>query len=144
MNARETARATPAPRTAPRRDGFRGLPGTEGEPLHKQTVPKGIPLWPDQIRDLKLAVLALGERRSAGGRRITDATLARIGVDLVLLLADEMHGDDEEELNASAQEVVEDLLYARELLRKAVPDAPANASTASLARRLQRQAQSGR
>ncbi|MFD9966162.1 hypothetical protein [Amycolatopsis sp. NPDC058986] len=55
-------------------------------------------LWPDQVTDLLDLRGQVARQRTTKAERITDATLVRIAVDLLMSVRDELHGDTEEEI----------------------------------------------
>jgi hypothetical protein len=59
----------------------------------------------DQVDALAVLTRQLGRRRTRrGGERLTDNTLIRIAVDLLLDRAEQLRGNTEEELLASLKE----------------------------------------
>lgn len=58
-------------------------------------------LWPGQMAELTVLQRMLNKRRQGAGERITENTLIRIGVSLVLSRAAELRGVTEEELRRS-------------------------------------------
>lgn len=70
-------------------------------PKYQQLARVEARLWPqqqDELRQVRRAVLA---QRTVKDERITDNTLLRVAVDLLLAHAEELAGDTEEELRAS-------------------------------------------
>uniref|UniRef100_UPI003F496C12 hypothetical protein n=1 Tax=Amycolatopsis sp. CA-096443 TaxID=3239919 RepID=UPI003F496C12 len=146
MTAGDTGRSVPAAEWVPegsrraRDAGGRGAREfVNGTPLYALLVAKTVRLWPDQADTLKaVRYLLQGKRTRVDGARITDATVARLGVDLVDAFAGELEGDEEEELAVSARDLAADLLDARELLRLAVPEASEGVSAVEMVKMLVR------
>lgn len=76
--------------------------GSEDKPRYQQQLPVGARLWAEQVNDLTPLRRRISNERTNKSERITDNTLIRVGVDLVLALGDQLHGDTEDELRASA------------------------------------------
>lgn len=97
-----TESQTPAVRKSPRSG-----PGIAGEapPRYLQLVRKESRLRMDQVDALAVLTRQLGRRRtSRGGERLTDNTLIRVAVDLLLERADQLRGNTEDELLGSLKE----------------------------------------
>ncbi|MDT8916224.1 hypothetical protein [Amycolatopsis sp. PS_44_ISF1] len=110
-----------------------GRVGTDGLPLHQRLIRREARIWPDQRQKLADMVdLAKLRRTSTDGERITDATLTRVGIDVLCLLSDDLTGNDEAELGAAVTGVVDDLLRARDLLRAQWPEAMDQTSVAEM------------
>ncbi|MGW7537812.1 hypothetical protein [Amycolatopsis sp. NPDC054798] len=142
MTARSNERPTSDPKRARGEWAAEGRErhGDDGRPLYQRLVRKSVPQWPDQVTMVTQLRMILQDRRSrTGGERITDATIARIGIDLVGQFRDDLHGDEEPELTASAMAAAADLLDARDLLRQAFPDA-GDSSAVELVKRLVKEA----
>lgn len=58
-------------------------------------------LWPEQLPALDALRRQVNAARTVRGERITDNTLLRIAVDLLLAHADQLQGNNEEELRKS-------------------------------------------
>ena len=88
---------TPTARTAPI-----PAPPTEGEtPLYLRFVRKETRLREDQQNQLTLQARRLNRAKVGGTPRITDNTLIRVAVDLLLGQIESAHGSSEAELLAS-------------------------------------------
>ena len=70
-------------------------------PPYLQYERKEARLRTDQLTNLTVRARQLNKTKTAGSDRITDNTLIRIAVDLLLSRANELHGGDEAELRAS-------------------------------------------
>jgi hypothetical protein len=92
----------PTARTRAQAASPRPRAGTEGQPRYKQQTPVGARLWVDQVNELGPLRRRISQDRTDKTERITDNTLIRVGVDLVLALGDKLHGNTEDELRASA------------------------------------------
>lgn len=76
--------------------------GGEQAPRYLQLVRKESRLRMDQVDALAVLTRQLGRRRTRrGGERLTDNTLIRVAVDLLLERADQLSGNTEDELLAS-------------------------------------------
>jgi hypothetical protein len=71
-------------------------------PRYLQLVRKDTRLREDQLTDLTDLARRLSRRRRVSGERITENTLIRIAVDLLLSQADKLDGNTEDELRRSA------------------------------------------
>jgi hypothetical protein len=93
---------TPAPRAAqPASGDRRPRAGTENLPIHQRLMRVEAKLWPDQLReltDLRREVMAA---RTEKAERITDNTLIRVAIELLLAHRDDLTGNTEAELRAS-------------------------------------------
>ncbi len=103
-NARRSARAgTPDVRASEVRST--DLPTSEvrtpGLPKYKRLERKDVLLWPDQLGELSVTRRMLNRRRGSAGERITENTLIRVAVALLLSRSGELAGTTEEELRAS-------------------------------------------
>jgi hypothetical protein len=74
---------------------------TPGVPKYLQLERKDTLLWPGQMAELTVVRRMLNRARGGAGERITENTLIRIGVSLVLARAGELRGTTEEELRQS-------------------------------------------
>jgi hypothetical protein len=72
-----------------------------GLPKYRQLERKELLAWPGQITELSILARVLNRSRGGAGERITENTLIRIGMDLVLSRAAELSGTTEEELRRS-------------------------------------------
>jgi len=70
-------------------------------PKYKQLERKDVLLWPDQLGELSVTRRRLNRQRSGTGERITENTLIRVGVALLLSRAAELAGTTEDELRRS-------------------------------------------
>lgn len=78
--------------------------GTTGLPKYLQLVRKEARLTEAQYAELTSLARQLNRRRSSrNGERITENTLIRIAVDLLLTRGDRLHGDTEQDLAASVR-----------------------------------------
>lgn len=98
----ETPAPAPAPRAAqPASGDRRPRAGTEHLPIHQQLMRVEAKVWPDQLReltDLRRDVMAARTEKS---ERITDNTLIRVAIELLLAHRDDLTGNTEAELRAS-------------------------------------------
>jgi len=74
---------------------------TPGLPKYKRLERKDVLLWPDQIGELSVTRRMLNRRRGSAGERITENTLIRVAVSLLLSRSGDLAGTTEEELRAS-------------------------------------------
>ena len=74
---------------------------TPGLPKYKRLERKDVLLWPDQLGELAVTRRMLNRRRGSAGERITENTLIRVAVALLLSRSGELAGTTEEELRAS-------------------------------------------
>lgn len=74
---------------------------TPGLPKYKRLERKDVLLWPDQMGELSVVRRVLNRRRGGAGERITENTLIRIGVALLLSRSADLSGTTEEELRRS-------------------------------------------
>ena len=72
-----------------------------GTPKYLTLERKDTRLRPGQLEELGKVTRKLNRRRKGAGERITDNTLIRLGVDLVLARAGDLVGCTEEELRQS-------------------------------------------
>lgn len=72
-----------------------------GRPHYTQLVRKELRVFEDQAVDLKLLTMSLNNRRSGSGERITDNTLVRVAIDLLLQRKDQLAGASEAALRES-------------------------------------------
>jgi hypothetical protein len=78
------------------------VPSPVGEPKYLQLLRKEARLRVDQVDALAALRRQIMRRRTSRGAEIlTDNTLIRVAVDLLLARADELHGDTEDDLRAS-------------------------------------------
>jgi hypothetical protein len=75
--------------------------GSEDLPRFQQQIRVEARLWPEQVPRLTELRRAVSRARVAKSERITDNTLLRIAVDLLLAHADRLTGDTEDQLRAS-------------------------------------------
>lgn len=93
----EAVEPAAAPAKKPRRPAKR-RPGVKAQRLDR----KEAQLRPDQLDDLTAVARRLNRARGAGHpERLTENTLIRIGVDLLLAAADDLAGATEDELRES-------------------------------------------
>ena len=98
------APATPAPAAARRASRPRGTPGvTESQtaPLWQRLERKELRLRADQLDELARLRRALNRQRGGEGERITENTLIRVAVDMLLGQAGKLQGSTEDELRKS-------------------------------------------
>lgn len=74
---------------------------TPGVPKYLQLERKDTLLWPGQMSELMMVRRMLNRARGGEGERITENTLIRLGVSLLLSRAAELRGTTEEELRQS-------------------------------------------
>jgi hypothetical protein len=72
-----------------------------GLPKYLRLERKELLIWPDQITRLSLLARVLNRNRAAQGERITQNTLIRVAVALLLSRSQELAGTTEEELRRS-------------------------------------------
>lgn len=75
--------------------------GSEDEPKYRQMIRTEARLRPDQMADLAALRRRVAAAREVREERITDNTLLRIAVDLLLAHGDQLAGDTEDQLRAS-------------------------------------------
>jgi hypothetical protein len=77
------------------------VPSPQG-PKYLQLERKDTLLWPRQVNELTVLRRVLNRRKPKGaGERITENTLIRVAVDLLIANADKMQGSTEDELRRS-------------------------------------------
>ena len=77
------------------------VPSSQG-PKYLQLERKDTLLWPRQLNELTVLRRVLNRRRPKGaGERITENTLIRVAIDLLIANADRMRGSTEDELRRS-------------------------------------------
>lgn len=88
--------------------GAQGAPAAEtveehdsARPHYLKLVRKEMRLFPDQSVDLKILTMQIHNAKYGQGERITDNTLVRVAIDLLLQRKDELHGNTEQELRDS-------------------------------------------
>jgi hypothetical protein len=74
---------------------------TSGVPKYLQLERKDTLLWPGQIAELSVTRRMLNRARGGAGERITENTLIRVAISLLLSRAGELRGTTEEELRQS-------------------------------------------
>lgn len=74
---------------------------TPGVPKYLQLERKDTLLWPGQIAELSVTRRMLNRARGGAGERITENTLIRVAISLLLSRAGELRGTTEEELRRS-------------------------------------------
>jgi hypothetical protein len=96
-------RTRPRPSSQPRRTRAAGTSGlTESQtPKWMRLERKELRLRADQLDELARLRRGLNRQRGGEGERITENTLIRVAVDLLLARARELHGLTEEELRKS-------------------------------------------
>lgn len=80
----------------------RARAGSEGQPKYRQMIRVEGRLRPDQIDELSNLRRALSRARTDNTERITDNTLLRVAVDLLLARRDVLAGNTEDELREAA------------------------------------------
>ena len=75
--------------------------GSSDLPRYQQMIRKEARLRPDQVDALARLRRRITRARTTRAETITDNTLVRVAVDLLLARADELHGDTEDELRRS-------------------------------------------
>ncbi|MEU2201703.1 hypothetical protein [Isoptericola sp. NPDC019482] len=94
------------PARAPQRKATRKAPpqptAADGEPKYLTLERKEARIRGDQAEELTVLRRRLNKARSTrGGERITENTLIRVAIDLLLERSGELGGDDEDQLRAS-------------------------------------------
>ena len=74
---------------------------TPGLPKYLRLERKELLIWPDQITELSILARVVNRNRHGAGERITQNTLIRVAVTLLLSRARELAGTTEEELRQS-------------------------------------------
>jgi hypothetical protein len=92
--------AAPTSTAPPKRKPVRAA-RTAAPERFDQFIRKESRLREDQIDELAAIAKRIMRNRTEGGPRITDNTIIRIAVDLLLSRADELNGNSEDELRAS-------------------------------------------
>lgn len=95
----QTPRARKPPQRAPAR--IAAVMGAPGLPKYRRLERKELLIWPDQITQLSIQARVLNRTRGGVGERITQNTLIRVAVALLLGRAQELAGTTEEELRRS-------------------------------------------
>ena len=72
-----------------------------GLPKYKRLDRKEALIWPDQLTQLSLVTQRLNRARGGAGERITDNTLIRVAIALLLSRAGDLAGITEEDLRRS-------------------------------------------
>ncbi|GLZ43505.1 hypothetical protein [Actinokineospora sp. NBRC 105648] len=75
--------------------------GSEDQPRYQQMIRGESRLRPDQVTDLAALRREVARNRRNNGERITDNTLLRLAVDLLIANAHKLVGDTEDELRVS-------------------------------------------
>lgn len=100
-NTAAGTRTTPPPATAGPHTAELPTSGSAGLPKFKTLERKDTRLRADQLADLTALARRVSSQRSRRVERITDNTLIRVAVDLLLARGDQLHGDTEEQLLGS-------------------------------------------
>jgi hypothetical protein len=101
-DVRSPEKRTPEVRTPRvRRPAARAEPFVPALPKYKRLDRKELLIWPDQITDLGLLSRRLNRARGGAGERLTQNTLIRVAVALLLSRQAELGGTTEEELRRS-------------------------------------------
>ena len=79
----------------------RPLADAAGLPKYRRLERKELLIWPDQITELSILARSLNRNRAGAGERITQNTLIRVAVALLLSRAPSLAGTTEEELRES-------------------------------------------
>jgi hypothetical protein len=99
-------RSDPTPRSAgthPPRPATSHIVSGTRSPLYRRLARKEARLREDQFIALSRLVRILARRRTTrSGPRLTENTLIRVAIDLLLTRADQLAGDTEAEIRASA------------------------------------------
>ena len=92
-----------APPLPPAQSQTPGRPrsGSEDQPKFRQMLRLEARLRPDQVNDLAVLRRRVAAARQVRDERITDNTLIRVAVDLLLANGDQLVGDTEDQLRAS-------------------------------------------
>lgn len=100
--AAETAARAVRPRRAPKpRTAVKDAPGTAALPPYLRFDRKETRLRADQLVELSTRARQLNKQKHPEADRITDNTLIRVAVDLLISRVDELAGGDEDELRRS-------------------------------------------
>lgn len=70
-------------------------------PHYSLLVRKELRVFRDQAKDLKILTMTINDRKLSVGERITDNTLVRVAIDMLLERKDELSGTTERELRES-------------------------------------------
>lgn len=97
-----TSEASSAPQAEAAERATDRYSGAASGPEYLTFVRKETRLRPDQLGELTDLARRLARSKLPGGHRITENTLIRIGVDLLVRKADELDGSTEAELRQSA------------------------------------------
>ena len=100
--------SAPAPESAPAAssaDGpvtqVDGVADVPARPHYSLLVRKELRVFQDQAKDLKILTMTINDLKLSVGERITDNTLVRVAIDLLLERKDELSGTTERELRES-------------------------------------------
>lgn len=93
-----TAAAVPANEPAAKAEEPAGAPA---RPHYSLLVRKELRVFKDQAKDLKILTMTINDLKLSVGERITDNTLVRVAIDLLLERKDELSGTTERELRES-------------------------------------------
>lgn len=102
--------AKPAPATAPAQaeeqrtsaaTGEEDMPAASVRPHYTQLVRKELRVFQDQAMDLKILTMTINNNKLGMGERITDNTLVRVAIDLLLERKADLSGTTESELRDS-------------------------------------------
>lgn len=86
----------------PRESGSpRPRAGSQDQPRYRQQLRMEARLWPEQVPALAALRRQITQARTVKAERITDNTLLRIAVDLLLANGDRLSGNTEDELRES-------------------------------------------
>ncbi|WP_461171211.1 hypothetical protein [Arthrobacter sp. Z1-15] len=75
--------------------------GAPARPHYSLLVRKELRVFKDQAKDLKILTMTINDLKLSVGERITDNTLVRVAIDLLLERKDELSGTTERELRES-------------------------------------------
>jgi hypothetical protein len=104
---REHAAARIEPEQAPAStragDSSKARPAADGsKPKWKQLQHKPVRLWPEQLGELTRIARTLTREKGGRGERITENTLIRVAIDLILSREDDLNGTTtEDEIRAA-------------------------------------------
>lgn len=90
--------APPATESAAQPEESAGAPA---RPHYSLLVRKELRVFQDQAKDLKILTMTINDLKLSVGERITDNTLVRVAIDLLLERKDELSGTTERELRES-------------------------------------------
>lgn len=104
----DASKRTPVVAHPPRAASTHIITTATRPPLYRRLARKEARLREDQFIALSRLVRILARRRTTrSGPRLTENTLIRVAIDLLLTRADQLAGDNEDQIRASALETVQ-------------------------------------